>query len=42
MEATALVLLFLMGFFVGLALRPSFDEMWDSAKGEGVPFIPFI
>ena len=42
MNAFALVLLFMMGAFVGIIMRPSLDEMWDSAKGEGVPFIPII
>ena len=42
MEATMLVILFIMGLLVGVVIRPSLDELWDSAKGEGVPFVPFI
>ena len=42
MDAFALVLLFIMGVFVGVVMRPSLDELWDNAKGEGVPFVPFI
>ncbi len=42
MNAFALVLLFIMGVFVGVVMRPSLDELWDNAKGEGVPFIPII
>lgn len=42
MEATMLVIMFLLGMFVGIALRPQFDAAWESLRGDGVPFVPFI